>query len=81
MVLTIEEAIESSGRCNDEDDSTAYSPETIAKFKETIVALRTAAVMAKRVDFLLAGDDGEETFHERWEQELTQLKKREEYEY
>ena len=47
-----------------------YSFETLAKFAEAVTALRRAAKMAQRIDWLLSGDDAEESFHERWEEEI-----------
>ena len=47
-----------------------YTPETIAKFAQARDALMVAAKMAQRVDWLLSGDDGEETFHKRWKEEI-----------
>lgn len=38
------------------------SPETINRFRETAHALRRAAEMAQRIDWLVSGDDGEESF-------------------
>jgi len=46
-----------------------YKPETLARFKEAERTIRKAHAMAQRVDWLLSGDDGEDEFHERWEQE------------
>lgn len=46
-----------------------YTAETLAKFAKARDALRQAAKMAQRVDWLLSGDDGEESFHERWAEE------------
>lgn len=53
-----------------------YSDETIKEFKEAVKSLRIAEVYAQRVDWLLSGDDGEETFHERLKKDLEELKKR-----
>jgi hypothetical protein len=50
--------------------SRGYSEETIAKFKEALTTLRRGAIMAQRIDWLVSGDDGENTFHKRWEEEL-----------
>ena len=47
-----------------------YSAETIAKFLEADKTLRLAAIMAHRIDWLVSGDDGEESFHERWDEEI-----------
>ena len=50
-----------------------YSAETIAKFLEADKALRLAAVMVHRIDWLVSGDDGEESFHERWNEDMKSL--------
>ena len=49
-----------------------YSDETLAKFAEARDTLKRAAIMAQRVDWLVSGDDGEQTFHQRWKEELKQ---------
>jgi hypothetical protein len=51
-----------------------YEPETIEEFRKAIKVLREAAVYAQRIDWLLCGDDGEETFHKRLKEELGKLK-------
>ena len=50
-----------------------YSAETIAKFIEADKTLRLAAVMVQRIDWLVSGDDGEESFHERWNEDVKSL--------
>ncbi len=52
-----------------------YSLETIEKFKDAVILLRKAAIVAHRIDYLLAGDDGEDTFHERLQEDLEELLK------
>jgi hypothetical protein len=52
-----------------------YSPETIQEFQNAVYQLRKAFVYAQRVDWLLAGDDCEQDFHERLAEELTALKR------
>jgi len=52
---------------------TKYSNETIAKFLEADKTLRVAAVMVQRIDWLVSGDDGEESFHERWSEDIKSL--------
>jgi hypothetical protein len=54
-----------------------YNPETIEKFKLAVDSLRIAAIMAQRIDWLVCGDDGEENFHRRWDEELKKLKQHE----
>lgn len=51
-----------------------YSAETIEKLKTAVDTLRKAAVMAQRVDWLVSGDDGEDSFHDRWVEELKEIK-------
>ena len=36
--------------------------------------LKQAEIYAQRIDWLLSGDDGEESFHERLKEELEELK-------
>jgi len=46
-----------------------FSDETIERFYQAEKALRQAAAMLQRVDWLICGDDSEESFHERWDDE------------
>ena len=50
-----------------------YPKEVIEKLKEAVIVLRKAAIYAQRVDWLLSGDDGEETFLERLKKDLDKL--------
>jgi len=63
---------------NDEVDSFGYSrsytPETLEKMKQAIDALKRAFVMVHRIDYLVSGDDGEESFHRRWDADFEELK-------
>ena len=51
-----------------------FSEETLAEFKKAIHILKQAEIYAQRIDWLLSGDDGEESFHERLKEELEKLK-------
>lgn len=51
-----------------------YQDEVIAEFKNAYEILRKAEIYAQRVDWLLAGDDGEESFIERLKKDLDALK-------
>ena len=53
--------------------TTNYSEETIAEFRKAIVLLRVAQVYAQRIDWLVSGDDGEDSFHERIKSDLAEL--------
>ena len=50
-----------------------YSPETIHEMKKGLEILRKAYIYAQRIDWLLSGDDGEDSFHRRLKKELTKL--------
>ena len=51
-----------------------YNKETIKEFKKGLAILKKAYVYAQRIDWLLSGDDGEESFHKRLKEELDNLK-------
>lgn len=80
-ILNIIETIESIIHRNDseeEDDwgdsiGRNYSEETIEEFKKAIDLMRKAYVYAQRIDWLLEGDDGENTFHRRLKEDLEKL--------
>lgn len=76
----IEEEIrkESSGLENEWGEfPQPLKPETISRMKDAVTVLRVAEVYAQRVDWFLSGDDGEESFHERLEEDLAALRTKE----
>ncbi len=60
---------------NNSTDGPVYTKETIAQFKKGVDAVRKALVYLNRIDYLLAGDDGEDSFHKRLKEDLDALKK------
>lgn len=50
-----------------------YSDETIAEFHQGLRYLRLARIYAQRIDWLVSGDDGEESFHRHLEEELDEM--------
>jgi hypothetical protein len=50
-----------------------YPDEVIKEFKKGYEILRKAEIYAQRIDWLLAGDDGEESFIQRLKGELLHL--------
>ena len=52
-----------------------YSEETQKEFKNAVKQLRIAAIYAHRIGYFLSGDDGEENFHKRLNEELDKLNK------
>jgi hypothetical protein len=51
-----------------------FSPETIEEFKKGLAILQQAFVYAHRMDWLLSGDDGEDSFHKRLAHDLAKIK-------
>jgi len=51
-----------------------YPDEVIEEFKKGITHLQTAYVYAQRIDWLVSGDDGEESFIRRLNEDLNKLK-------
>ena len=80
---SIERLIETNGKqkesyANDNPFDSEYyytfSPEVLEKFQEGLSILRQAAVYARRIDWLVSGDDSESTFFARLKEDLQQLK-------
>ena len=55
-----------------------YSPDTNQRFQTAINLLRAAATYTNRIDWLLSGDDSEETFHRRLVKEIQEITKQQE---
>lgn len=72
----VEELVINNNAIEDPNDwgsySRNYSPETIQKFKRAIKYLRLAYIHAQRIDWLVSGDDSEESFHSRLAEDLKQ---------
>jgi len=83
-ILNIADEIEQLVLDNDSNDldeygytkGTHFSKETIDEFKIGLEVLRKAYVYAQRIDWLVSGDDGEDSFHNRLKGELDALEKR-----
>lgn len=62
----------------DEEGEEMYFPEyterTLDEFRKGIEILKKASIYANRIDWLLSGDDGEDNFYERLNEELEELK-------
>lgn len=71
----VEQLIEKNHEKDEYDYSYNFSEKTIEKFKQAKIILRIAAIYAQRIDWLVSGDDGEENFHKRLEEDLSTLEK------
>ena len=47
-----------------------YANETILEFKRALEFLRLAQIYTQRIDWLVSGDDGEDSFHRRLASDL-----------
>ena len=56
-----------------EDNPYSLKEETLEEFLKGIECLKKAYIYTQRIDWLLSGDDGEETFHERLKEDLDKL--------
>ena len=54
---------------------TKYPDEVIEEFKNGVEVIKKAQVYLQRMDWLLSGDDGEESFLSRLKEDLEQLNK------
>jgi len=50
-----------------------FDDDTLTEFEKGVKILKEAEIYAQRIDYLLSGDDGEESFHRRLREELTKL--------
>jgi hypothetical protein len=66
----IDRLISTNNKKNDYGHSRDFNEKTLNKFREASYTIRRTAEMATRIDWLVSGDDGEESFHERWEEEV-----------
>ena len=81
-IQRIADSIEQLILDNDSDELNEYgspkgygfSLKTVEEFRTGLVHLKTALIYAQRIDWLVSGDDGEDTFHERLEKDLRQEK-------
>lgn len=67
--------IHNNNKKNEWGYSYDFKEETIKKFYEAEKILRLAAMMSQRIDWLVSGDDGENDFHERWDEEKQEIEK------
>ena len=70
----IKDIIKNNGVVNedewDEYFDKGYSKETISEFNKAIEIFRLASIYMKRIDYLLEGDDSEDSFHKRLIEDL-----------
>ena len=73
MADEIQEIIDTNGKENSNGMYYDYSDATMEEFESAVLLLRKAYIYVRRIDWLVSGDDGEEDFHVRLQQELNEL--------
>lgn len=62
--------IEAIIKVNGDTDWYNFSENTLAEFRVAIQLLNKTRTYVQRIDWLVSGDDGEETFHRRLKEDL-----------
>ena len=67
------EELESVVHYQNEAIGRGYSAETYAHFYTALKHLKLASIYTQRIDWLLEGDDNEESFHKRLKSDIEEL--------
>lgn len=59
--------------CGDYPKWDFQNPQTIVEFRKAIELLKIGQIYAQRIDWLISGDDGEDSFHERLKWDIEQF--------
>lgn len=73
MADAVTRLIRDNNRQDEDGYSSNYCQATLEKFSEAEKTLRLAAIMVQGIDWLVCGDDGEDSFHKRWDAEKQRL--------
>jgi len=58
---------------DNESEGYHFTEDTMVEFKKALVIIRQAQVYAQRIDWLVSGDDGEDSFLSRLKTDLEKL--------
>ena len=61
-------------RHNDSRKAEKFSDETIEEFKNAAMIVKLAQIYVHRIDWLVSGDDGEETFMEELSSDIEKIR-------
>lgn len=73
IVEGIESAIKGNGIKDEYGYANSYSKKTLKEFKKGIYFLKKAQIFAHEIDWLISGDNGEDSFMENLTQDLLKL--------
>jgi hypothetical protein len=69
-ITEIADTIEYEIKRNSEKDCGCFSEHTLSEFRVAVSLLRKAAIYTQRIDWLLSGDDAEDSFHRRLKEDI-----------
>lgn len=69
----IRQLIRTNNKKDQWDWANNYSENTLEEFKKAVHFLKLAKRYTQRIDWLVSGDDSEESFHERLKEDLEEL--------
>lgn len=72
-ITDIIESVEEIIKNNKTNEYYNYKYQTINEFKSGLEFLKIAQIYAQRIDWLVSGDDGEESFHRRLREDLEKI--------
>ena len=70
----VESIIEQEENPVEDEYTYEFTENTLAEFRNGLLFLRMAEIYAQRIDWLISGDDGEETFHKRLAEDLKEMR-------
>ena len=65
--------IEGLERVLENSDMFNFSDHTLECFRDALLVLNESLIYTQRIDWLVSGDDSEDTFHERLVEDLTKV--------
>lgn len=70
IAVSIQELIENNKKKDEFGYCYNFNKKTIKQFKKAVEMLLKSEIYVQRIDWLVCGDDGEKTFHERLSEDL-----------
>jgi len=78
IIISLKEVLNNKRKHNEEWNfiENDYTNETFEEFETALELLENAEIYVQRIDWLLSGDDGEETFHKRLTEDFEEIKQK-----
>ena len=65
--------IDSLGEVLENSERYVFSDHTLECFRDALLVLNESLIYTQRIDWLMSGDDSEDTFHKRLVEDLTKV--------